>query len=332
MYQQGLLWQVLHNDGNTGFFQRELEAVKSKSYDVLKAPLKGMQLVPVDSTENAGAETITYTQFDMTGIAKVISNYADDLPRADISGKEFTARIKSIGDSYGYSIQDIRAAAMAGKGLQQRKADAALRMQQEKWNRILFYGDAEYSLQGWLTNQNITRVVATETDGYDTAWFDSDGIAQKTPQQIYDDMCNVVDKVVELTNERHRPNRLVMPLKHRNYIARTNMGNGTDTTILKFFVENNLYINSENDVIAANELTEAQLAANGVSGSGAGELEGNVMIAYEASPDNLWFEMPVPFEDFPPQERNLEFVVNCHSRVGGVIIPYPLSMAIMEAI
>lgn len=330
--QQGLLWDILRNDGNTAFFLRELESVKSQSYDVLKAPLKGMQLVPVDSTAGAGAESITYTQYDQTTLAQVIANYADDLPRADIAGKEFTARVKSIGNSYGFSIQDIRAAVMAGKPLQQRKADSALRGQQEIWNRILFYGDAKCNLQGWLTNPNIPRIMATEADGYETAWFDNDGIAQKTAQQMLDDLNNVVDSIVELTNENHRPNRLVLPLKHRNYIARTNAGNGTDTTILKFFVENNLYINNVNDVVAANELSEAQLIANGVSGSGAGQFEGNIMIAYEASPQNLTFEMPVPFEDFPPQERNLEFVVNCHSRVAGVLIYYPLSMAIMEGI
>ncbi len=42
-------------------------------------------------------------------MAKIISSYASDLPRADVKGKPTTAIIKSLGDSYGYSIQEMRA-------------------------------------------------------------------------------------------------------------------------------------------------------------------------------------------------------------------------------
>src|SRR5210317_1330193 len=120
------------DEGLAAFFARELESKKAQSYDVLRAPLKGMQLVPVDSTAGSGAETITYQQYDMTGIAKVIANYADDLPRADISGKEFTARVKSVGNAYGYNLQEIRAAQYAGKSLEARRAEAAVRAMQEE--------------------------------------------------------------------------------------------------------------------------------------------------------------------------------------------------------
>jgi hypothetical protein len=40
----------------------------------------------------------------------------------------------------------------------------------------------------------------------------------------------------------------------------------------------------------------------------------------------------VPFEQLPVQEQGLEFQVPCHSRVGGTIVYYPLSMAIMEGL
>jgi hypothetical protein len=40
----------------------------------------------------------------------------------------------------------------------------------------------------------------------------------------------------------------------------------------------------------------------------------------------------VPFEQLPVQEKGLEYVVNCHSRIGGVLIYYPLSQYIMDGI
>jgi len=38
------------------------------------------------------------------------------------------------------------------------------------------------------------------------------------------------------------------------------------------------------------------------------------------------------FEQLPVQERGLEYVVPCHSRIGGVIIYYPLSQVFKRGI
>ena len=42
--------------------------------------------------------------------------------------------------------------------------------------------------------------------------------------------------------------------------------------------------------------------------------------------------IPQEFESFPPQARNLSFVVNCHARVGGVSWRYPLAAAYMDGL
>lgn len=94
------------------FFARELDYVKSQSYDVEYPEFTALKLFPMSSEINPGAETVTYYSYDKTGMAKIISNYATDLPRADVKGKPTTAIIKSLGDSYGYSVQEMRASAM----------------------------------------------------------------------------------------------------------------------------------------------------------------------------------------------------------------------------
>ena len=43
-------------------------------------------------------------------------------------------------------------------------------------------------------------------------------------------------------------------------------------------------------------------------------------------------EIPLPFEQLAPQERNLEYVVNAYGRIGGVLMYYPLACYIMEGI
>ena len=303
------------------FFARELEAVKAQAYDVIRAPLRAFDLIPLDQTESPGAESIVYEQYDATGLAKIISDYADDLPRNDVKGKQFIARVRSVGNSYGYSLQEIRAAQLAGKPLQQRKVSAATRSQREAWNRVAFYGDAEHGLQGWLTNSNIPSD-AVENDGTgDATEWDT-----KTPEQILRDMNDLVNGIVTRTNGAEQPDTLVLPIDQYTKITTTRADSGTDTTIAQYFLNNSPFIDS---LEWSNEISAEQRTANL---GGDDPYTGDIMIAYRRSPDAFWFEMPQPFEQLPVQERNLEFVVPCHSRIAGVLIPYPLSMSIGEGI
>lgn len=299
------------DSAETLFFERELESRKSQTYDIVRAPLKAFELIPVDSSAGAGAESIVYEQYDITGIAKIIANYGDDLPRADVKGREFVARVKSVGNSYGYSLQEIRAAQFAGKGLEQRKASAAARAQREKWNRIAFFGDEEYGIPGWLTNQNIPAApVANDGDGSSTEWAD------KTPEQIKRDVNEAITSVISVTNGAEQIDTVVFAITPYRFLQTTNSGQGTDTSLL------------------------AQLQADnpGVTFEWSNELDGaftggsNGFIAYRRSPDTMTLEMPQMFEQLPVQERGLEFVVPCHSRIAGVLVYYPLSQAIRYGI
>lgn len=294
----------------TVFFARELEQRKAKTYDIIKAPLRAFDLIPVSSEVSPGAEAIVYAQYDMTGIARIIANYADDLPRADVKGKEFTAKVKSVGNSYGYSIQEIRAAMYAGLPLEQRKANAAARAQRETWNQIAFFGDAEHGLPGWLTNANIPSAFVTVGAEGGTEW------STKTPDEILKDMNDLVNGIVDLTNGAEQPDTLVLPITQHSHIASTPRTSGTDTTILDFFLKNNPFIKN---VEWANELSSTACTDL---------FSGEIMVAYKKDPDKFTLEMPQMFEQFPPQERGLEYIVPCHSRIAGVLSYYPLSQAI----
>jgi len=299
------------DSAETVFFERELEFKKAQTYDVVRAPLKAFELIPVSTEAGPGAEVISYEQYDMTGIAKIVANYADDLPRADVKGKEFFAQVRSVGNSYGYSLQEIRAAQLAGKSLEQRKSNAAARSQREKWNNIAFNGDAEYNLQGWLSNTNVPASPVSAGASTDTEW------STKTPAEILKDLNDAVNGVVDLTNGAEQPNTVVLPIAQYTLISTTRADSGTDTTILDYFIQNSPFIDS---VEWANEL----------KGAFTGGADG--FIVYDRNPDKMTLEMPQMFEQLPVQERGLEYVVPCHSRIGGVIIYYPLSQVFKSGI
>ena len=56
------------------------------------------------------------------------------------------------------------------------------------------------------------------------------------------------------------------------------------------------------------------------------------MIAYEYNSNKFAMEIPMAFTQYPPQERNLEFIIPCESRFGGVTVFFPLSLNIGEGI
>jgi hypothetical protein len=295
----------------TAFFNRELESIKSKTYDVKYPELKIRRLVPVSFEAGPGAESIVYQQYDQVGMAKIIAAYGDDLPRSDIVGREFTARVKSLGASYGYNVQEIRSAKMAGKPLQARKAAAAKRAVMQLENRIGYFGDSATGLVGFLNNPNVTRSVVPAGVSAKTTF------ANKTPDEILADLNAAANLVVESTNGVEIPDTLLMPLAQYNHIKSTARSANSDKTILQYFLENNGYIKT---VEWVNELKAA-----GTNGA-------DVMIAYRKDPDVLTLEIPQDFEQFPEQERGLEYLVPCHQRIGGVLIYYPMAVNIAEGI
>ena len=295
----------------TAFFNRELESVKSKTFDVKFPELKARRLFPVSFDAGPGAESIVYQQYDQVGMAKIISSYADDLPRADVVAREFTARVKSFADSYGYNVQEIRSAAKAGKPLQTRKANAAKRAIMQLENRVAFFGDAPTGLQGFLSNPNVTRSTVPNGAGGSPLW------ANKTPDEILADLNAAADFVVSSTNGVEIPDTLILPLAQYNAIKGRPRSANSDKTILAYFLENNGYIKT---VEWVNEL------------KGAGTAGTDVMVAYRRDPDVLSLEIPQDFEQFPEQEQGLEYVVPCHERCGGVLVYYPMAINIVEGI
>lgn len=304
---------LLRADANESiFFARQLEHVRSKTYDIERPKLTAWELFPIDTSVPAGAKTITYRQYDTVGMAKVIANYADDLPRADVTAKEFTSPVRGIGDSYGYDVQEIRYAQMTGTSLDSKKAAAARKAHDQKINQLAWNGDTVSGLPGFLTNANIPAVViAADGTGSSKLW------STKTPAQILRDMNAVVNSVYTTTKGVHRANELWMPLEQYSYIASTPRSETSDTTILDYFLANNAFVER---VVPVLEL------------DGAGTAGADIMVAAENSIDNYQMNLAMPFMQHPPQPRNLAFEVPCESRFGGVTIERPLAFAKAEGI
>lgn len=293
------------------FFSRELEYVKARTYDKKYANLRYSRFLPISTEADPGADVITFQSYDQVGMAKIISNYADDLPRCDAKATESSTKVRGIGDSYGYSVQEIRASRMANKRLPARKAATCRRGIEQVMNTLAFTATGVDGLYGLFYNPNAT-VNSAPTGGWSTA----------TAAQKLADMLYAVDTVVTATNGVEIPDTLLMSIANYQRITDGPMAAGSDTTVLEFFKKQRPYVNVD-------WLQECDGLDPKPSG-GAGPV--NIMVAYTKDDDHLTFEIPQPFEQFPAQPRNLEQVVPCHARCGGVIVYYPASVHIVEGL
>jgi hypothetical protein len=303
------------------FFARELEHVKSSTYDILFPELKMQKLIPVSFEAGPAAESITYQQYGSVGIAKVIGNYGDDLPRVDVVADEFPTPVRTIGDSYGYNVQEIKASAATGKNLPNRKAVAARKAIDKKIDDIALSArptdGVNAGLCGLLYHPNTTKGTIATRGGHVT-W------ATKTPAEILADLTSAVSSMIALTKGVEVPDTVLLPIAQWSIISTTPLSAGSDTTILEFFLKNNPSIKTV-------EWLAPLANVNPVPSTGAAA-NTDCMVVYKRDPMKLTLEIPSPFEQLDPQARGLEYVVPCMARCGGVLIYYPLSVAVYEGI
>jgi hypothetical protein len=284
---------------------RQLDYVVSKVYMRLLPEINANRLVPDDTSIPEWIETVTIVQYDAVGMAKIIANYADDLPRVDVRGAAKTVTVKTLGDSYGYNVNELRASRATGMGLDQRKADTARRAMDLKIAQIKLTGDPDFGLPGLFNHPNIPEAILPNPGDWGAL----------TGDQIYANLIFLAGAYQQQTLGVHTANFL--ELAPAAYIAATTklITSATPMTPLSAF-----------SAAFPSITTEMIWELKGAGYTGIGTPGVDMALLYERNTDNLAHYYVMPFTQLPPDARNLEIVVDCMARSGGVQIFYPLSL------
>lgn len=291
--------ELREDAGETLFLSRQLEHIRSETYKVEYEELKIRQFFPVDTSVPVGANTYTYRIMDLVTDARVISNYGDDLVEANVIQREATGTIKSFGNSYSYSIQDIRAAAFARMPLDASKADAAKQGHELAFNEVGAFGLPDAGLLGVLNHPDIPEISPVYG-----AW----ATGPKTPLQIKKDLHNMAYQTAANTKFRLPPDTILLDPAAYNIVATTPMSDTNPMTILKAFLEADPYIKN------VDQWTKL---------SAAGTPSGTRAMCYRRDPKVIQLIESQGFEQLPTQTKNLSFKVPCHSRFGGADVKQP---------
>jgi hypothetical protein len=292
------------------FLDRQLEHIRPQIFEVEYADIKYPTILPVTSEAGPGAQTFTYRVMDSTGDFKLISDAADDLPRADVSQVEKSINIRSFGGSFGYTVQELRAAQMANVALEQRRAAAVRRAYEEKVEQIALFGESSVGLAGFFNNATVDVVAADK-------WFTGATATGTTAQDMLELLNYGVTAIINGSNMKEQPDTILMAWEDYNKISTTRNSDSSDVTVLEYFLRTNPFIRNVEPI---NQLDADK-----------SELNKNRMVFYKRDPQKVQLHIPQPLELFPPQQRGLEFIVPAHARVGGVALYYPKSVLYLQA-
>lgn len=294
-------WRV--DAGETAAFTRQLQHVETEIYRVEYPANRAREFIPVDTSVPNWAESFVWRIWDWAGMAKIITDYSDDLPAVDVMAAEHIQGIVPIGDSFGYTIQNLRTASKLGMPLDTEKGELARMAIENKIENLSVFGDATVGLPGFANMPNVPILSAPLN-------LNGNWLGGATPKQILADLHAMPKAVVKNTKNSHKPDTLLLPLDHYNHISETTLNDVTSETILTTYLKQSSWVRN---VDQWNYLDEAD-------GSG-----GPLAICYQRHPRVVKLVIPQEFEMVPPQPRNLAFVIPCHSRYGGVSWRYPLA-------
>lgn len=296
--------------GETATFTRALEYVITETYKVEYPDLRARDFIPINSRVPSGAQSFVWRLWDWAGMAKIISNHADDLPTVEIMAAEKAQGIVSVGIGYTYSIQDIRSAQLAGVALETEKAAAARRGHENKIELLAAFGDAATGLPGFLNHTNVP--ILSAPGDIDGDWFNP----ALDPRSILADLHKIVSSVRTATLATHSPDTMLLPTSIYDYLTTLQLSQYSEVSVLQAFLRASPYVRN---VDQWNLLDTADAAGTGPR-----------IVVYEKNPRIVDLVIPQEFEQLPPQVKGLGFLVPCHSRIGGVCFKYPLAAVYVD--
>lgn len=297
--------QLRVDDGETWVLARQLEFVQAEVFDVLFPPPKALEFIPLDTSVPPGATAFVYREMEASGVASIIANYAQDLPRIDAMVRETAQKVVDVGDSYGYSVRDLQQAAYANIALDATKARMAREAIDRKFDEVLAIGNTVHGISGFTNHANVPTLALSNG-----AW-----LTTASPDEILEDMNEAVTTVITQSKGVHEPDTMLLPLDMFEHISNTPRSEHSDTTILEFFLRTNRHVKSVEPWF--------RMDTAGPSSAPRG-------LVYRKDPSVVRAVVPSLFEQLPPEARNLELRINCLGRIGGTVWYRPMAACYMD--
>ncbi len=299
------------------FLIEQATFIEAEVYRIQYPEIIYSQLIPIDTSANEWAKSITYFSMDKVGAADWFDGNAGDMPKADINRAKFEQGIEMAGIGYGYNLEELgQAQQIPGTNLSAERAEAARFAYEQFMDKLAYLGNVAKGFTGLINNTTVTRVDAA-TVSATKLWSGKDADHQVADIQA------ALTGVYEGSNTVEMADTVLLPVDAINTLSITRIPN-TMETALTYIAKNNLYT----------FMTGAPLTIRGVLGLGkAGNGATGRMVAYRKDPRVLKLHVPMMHRFLPVWQRGpLSFDIPGIFRVGSVEIRRPGAIRYVDGI
>jgi hypothetical protein len=291
--------------------------IEQEVYQTQYPDIQYPALIPVDTSANEWAKSVTYYSSDKVGRAGWFHHSAKDIHIADIERTKNEVGIEMADIGYRWTLEELGQAMMIpGTRLGPDRAAAALRAYEEFMDDIALSGKAEKNMSGIIDYPGITTVLAGIETGH-TVWD------QKTADAIIADVNNAITGVYTESLTVEMADTILLPIQCLTILSTKRLPE-TTASVLDYIATKNVYT----------AITGRPLTIRGVRGlETAGQGGSGRMVAYRRDPSVLKMHIPMTHRFLPVwQTGPMIFDVPGIFRVAGLEVRRPKAMRYVDGI
>jgi hypothetical protein len=302
-----------------GFLIEQTAHIETEVYRIQYPDIQYPSLIPIDSTANEWAKSVTFFSMDRVGQAAWFNHSATDMRLADVNRAKHEQGIELAAIGYRYSLEEIGQAQMIpGTNLTSERAESARRAYEEFVDNVAFLGDYGKSWSGLINNASVTRTDApADGTGSSRLW------SAKTSDQQIRDVNDALSGVYTGSSTVEMADTVLLPNAAWLTIGNTRVANTMDTA-LSFLMKNNVYTMKTGQPLTIRGVLGLESA--GASGTGR-------MVCYRKHPSVLKMHIPMIHRFLPVwQTGPITFDIPGIFRLGGLEIRRPGSVRYVDGI
>lgn len=301
------------------FLVQQASIIEPTVYKIQYPELQYSQLIPIDTSANEWAKSVTFFSMDRVGQAAWFSSLATDMRIADINKTKYEVGIEMAGIGYRYTLEELGFAQLVpGTNLGPDRAEAARRAAEEFIDQRAFTGDTAKGWEGFLNNSAVTRVDATaDGTGSTRTW------STKTADQMIRDVNDALTGVYTSSLTVEMADTVLVPHNRLITLSTARLENTSDNA-LSYLAKYNVYTLTTGRPLTIRGVVGLDTAGNGGTAR---------MVIYRKDPSVVKMHLPMPHRFLPVwQTGPMVFDVPGIFRLGPVEIRRPGAVRYVDGI
>ncbi len=275
---------LLDSQEALAFLIRQASHIETEVYKIKYPEIQYSQLVPIDTSANEWAKSVTYFSMDRTGQADWFSHLSTDMRLADVNRTKFEQGIEMAGIGYRYTLEELGFAQLIpGTNLTSERADAARFAYESFCDDVAMTGSESKGWDGLINSSLPDRsdVAASGTGSGDPAkrlW------SNKTADQIIADINVALTGIFVGSNTVEMANTILVPPSALTYLSTVRIDSTTENA-LSYLQKYNIYTMQTGLPLTIRAVLGLEFA--GTAGVGR-------MVVYRKDPRVLKMHIPMP--------------------------------------